>query len=404
MTNDLDRIIDRAGTGSNKWGHFRGGSHAGPITPIAPDLSGNGAIPMWVADMDFASPQPVLDALTQRIQHGILGYTSATESYFDAITGWFKKRHDWTVAKDWITTTPGIVPGLHFAIKTWCKPGDRVLIQRPVYYPFFRSITNGGCEIVSSNLVENDGHYTMDFDDLEKTAADPRVKLAILCSPHNPVGRVWTADELRQYGDICNRHNVIVIADEVHGDLIMPNHTFQPYAQLGDAYANNSMVCTAPSKSFNLAGMHLSNMIIANPEMKQAFDLYLAETGVAGGLNPLALVACETAYREGEDWLADVLAYIYQNEQTLRRFVAEHLPQLRPTELQGTYLTWVDFRNLGLDQARLEKLTQLDAKVLFDEGHIFGAEGIGFERFNLACPRPLLNLALERLAREIGKL
>lgn len=404
MTNDLDRIIDRAETGSNKWGNYRGGSHAGPISPISSDLTGDGAIPMWVADMDFASPQPVLDALSARIRHGIMGYTSATEGYFEAVIGWFKKRHKWDIEEEWITTTPGIVPGLHFAIKTWCQPGDKVLIQRPVYYPFFRSITNGGCQIVSNNLIEEDGAYRMDFDDLEQKASDPSVKMTILCNPHNPVGRVWTADELRQFGDICNRHNVLVIADEVHGDLMMPGHTFQPYANLGEVYANNSMVCSAPSKSFNLAGMHLSNMVISNPELKAAYDGYLAETGVAGGLNPLALVACEAAYREGESWLEDVLAYIYENEQTLRRFLATNLPQLRPTELQGTYLAWVNFNALGLDQTALEKLTQLDAKVLFDEGHIFGPEGAGYERFNLACPRPLLNVALKRLEREIGKL
>ncbi len=403
MTLDLDHIIDRTGTGSNKWENYRGGSHAGPITPIGTDLKDDGPIPMWVADMDFAAPQPVLDALKARIDHGVLGYTTTTPGYFEAVTEWFKKRHNYDISPDWITTTPGVVPALHFAVKTWCQPGDKVLIQRPVYYPFFRSITNGGCQIVSSSLIEEDGNYRMDFEDLEKKAADPEVKMAILCSPHNPVGRVWTADELRRYGDICLRHNVKVMADEIHCDLIMPGHTFQPFATLDDAFAQNAMVCTAPSKTFNLAGMHLSNMVIANPDMKKAYDAYLAETGVAGGLNPLALVAAEAAYKEGEDWLGEVLAYIHGNAQTLDRFLADQLPQLRLTPLQGTYLAWVDFRALGLDQTALEKMTQLDAKVLFDEGHIFGPEGAGFERFNLACPRPLLNLALQRLAREIGK-
>lgn len=404
MTHYLDKVIDRAGTGSSKWGVYRGGSHAGPIDAIAPELSDNGAIPMWVADMDFEAPPPVIEALKARVEHGVFGYTIATDPYFDAVTGWFQKRHNWNISKDWISTTPGVVPALHFAVKTWCKPGDKVLIQRPVYYPFFRTITNGGCEIVSSSLIEENGHYRMDFEDLEKKASDPNVTLAILCSPHNPVGRVWTADELRQYGEICNRHNVKVMADEVHCDLIMPGHSFTPYATLGDGFAQNAMVCTAPSKTFNLAGMHLSNMILPNPDMKQAYDAYMAETGVAGGLNPFALIACEAAYTSGESWLGDVLAYIHDNEQTMRRFMADRLPMLRPVGLQGTYLAWVDFRALGLEQSRLEQLTQLDAKVLFDEGHIFGPEGSGFERFNLACPRPVLSLALERLEREIAKL
>ncbi len=403
MKYDLDRVIDRNGTGSNKWSFYWGGSHSGPITPIDSTLQSEGPIPVWVADMDFASPQPVIDALTQRVQHGIFGYTSATDSYFDAVTNWLSRRHGWDVPKEWISTTPGVVPALHFAVKTWCKPGDKVLVQKPVYYPFFRSIKHGGCEIVSSNLIEEAGAYRMDFADLEIKAADPDVKMAILCSPHNPVGRVWTADELRQYGEICNRNGVLVIADEIHADLMMPGITFQPYAMLGDEFANNSVVCTAPSKTFNLAGMHLSNLIIPNPKLKADYDRYMAETGVAGGLNPLALVAIEAAFNEGEDWLAQVLDYINGNYLFLKHFLAENLPQLRLTELQGTYLAWIDFRALGLDKPALERLTQLDAKVLFDEGHVFGDEGFGFERINLACPRAIIEVALNRLKVHINQ-
>lgn len=404
MKYNLDLVIDRSGTGSSKWGSYRGGSHAGPITPIDPTLQSDGPIPVWVADMDFASPQPVLDALSERVRHGIFGYTVATDAYFDAVTDWLGKRHGWDVSKDWISTTPGVVPALHFAVKTWCKPGDKVLIQKPVYYPFFRAITNGGCEIVSSDLIEEGGAYQMDFESLEQKAADPQVKLAILCSPHNPIGRVWTEDELRQYGEICNRHGVVVIADEIHADLIMPGNVFQPYAKLGSAFADNSVVCTAPSKTFNLAGMHLSNMIISNPDLKTAFDGYMAETGVAGGLNPLALVAIEAAFGEGEDWLAQVLDYIHGNYLYLKQYLSENLPQLKVTDLQGTYLAWIDFRELGLDQASLEKLTQLDAKVLFDEGHIFGAQGLGFERINLACPRAIVVVALDRIKAQVDQL
>lgn len=403
MTYDFDRIIDRSGTASMKWSTYHGGSHAGPISPVGVDLAGNGPIPMWVADMDFPSPQPVLDALRNRIDHGIFGYTVTPDSYFDAAINWIKKRHGWEVSKEWITTTPGIVPALHFAIRAFCKAGDKVLLQQPAYYPFFRAIKNSQCEIVSSALIDGDDGYTMDFEDLERKASDPAVTMAILCSPHNPVGRVWREDELRQYGDICNRHGVLVVADEIHADLLMPGVKFFPYAQLGREYSDNVLVCTAPSKTFNLAGMHLSNMIIPNEKLRRTFNDYMIHTGVAGGLNPLALTAIEAAYNHGEEWLDQVLDYIWGNFQTLKSFVGQNMPQLKVSELQGTYLCWVDFRGLGLDQEKLEKLTQLDAKVLLDEGYIFGQEGRGFERFNLACPRPLLKLALERLKTEIER-
>ena len=404
MNYNLDQIIDRGGTGSNKWDSYRGGSHAGPIVPIDPKLQSDGPIPMWVADMDFSSPQSVLDALSKRVDHGIFGYTSASEGYYSSVVSWFEKRHAWKISKEWITTTPGVVPALHFAVKTWCHKGDKVLIQKPVYYPFFRAIANGGCETVSSNLIEKGGFYNMDFEDLEEKSSDPKVKISILCSPHNPVGRVWTSEELRQYGEICNRNGVIVIADEIHSDLIMPGNVFQPYASLEDEFANNTMVCTAPSKTFNLAGMHLSNMVIPNSKLKKEFDSYMFGIGVAGGLNPFALVAIEAAYRGGEDWLDQVLEYIHQNYLFLKQYITDNIPQLKISDLQGTYLTWIDFRELGLDQVALEKLTQLDAKVLFDEGHVFGDEGFGFERINIACPRSILALALHRLKIQIEQL
>lgn len=401
MKYDFDRVIERSGTGSVKWDLYRGGSHAGPITAINAKLDDNGPIPMWVADMDFPSADPIVEALSKRIQHGIFGYTLVTDSYYEAITNWFSRRHNWDIQPDWISTTPGIVPACHFAVRTYCQPGDKVLVQKPVYYPFFRSITNGGCEIVSSALINNDGHYEMDFDDLEAKASDPRVKLAILCSPHNPVGRVWSEDELRRYGEICNRHGVLVVADEIHCDLIMPGQTFYAYGLLGEEFRQNALICTAPSKTFNLAGMHLSNLIIPNKKIHEAYDAYMAQIGVAGGINPLAVTALEAAYNHGEEWLVQVLDYIWANHQHLKTFMAENLPDIEIYDLQGTYLNWMDFRGLKLERGPLEELTQLKAKVLFDEGYIFGAEGEGFERINLACPRPILDAALARLKHEI---
>ncbi len=397
MRYDLDRVTGREGTGSVKWDNYHGGSHAGPITAICSALDDDGPIPMWVADMDFPSPQPTIDALAERVRHGIFGYTLATPSYYDAVINWFGRRHNWEISKDWISTAPGIVPAIHFAVATYCEPGDKVLIQHPVYYPFFRSITNGGCEIASNPLIDNDGHYEMDFDDLEIKAADPLVKLAILCSPHNPVGRVWTANELRRYGEICNRHGVLVIADEIHCDLMMPGVKFQPYGLLGQAFTDNVIICTAPSKTFNLAGMHLSNMVIPNKKLHQAYDAYMARIGVAGGLNPLATTALEASYNGGEEWLEQVLDYIWANHQHVKSFMAENMPAIKVIDLEGTYLNWMDFRGLGLARPELEELTQLKAKVLFDEGHIFGPGGEGFERINLACPRAIVDTALARL-------
>jgi cysteine-S-conjugate beta-lyase len=402
MKYDFDHVIDRDNTGSAKWDNYMGGRHSGPITSVNASLDDGGSIPMWVADMDFQAPQPVVEALTERVKHGVFGYTVATDSYFNSVIDWFGRRHDWEISKDWISTAPGIVPAIHFAVRTYCQPGDKVLIQKPVYYPFFRSITNGGCEIVSSALLNNDGHYEMDFDDLEAKAADPAVKLAILCSPHNPVGRVWNKDELQRYGEICTRHGVLVIADEIHCDLMMPGFSFQPYGLMSEDLVKNSIICTAPSKTFNLAGMHLSNMVIPDKDLHKAYDAYMAQIGVAGGLNPLATTAVEAAYNHGEDWLGQVLEYIWENHLHLMDFMAENIPQIKVYDLEGTYLNWMDFSSLGLDRKALEDLTQLKAKVLFDEGYIFGDEGEGFERINLACPRPILDATLLRLKLAIN--
>lgn len=403
MKYDFDRVIERSGTGASKYQFYKCGSHSGPITAINANLDNGGSIPMWVADMDFAVPEPVIEAMIERARHGVFGYTLTTDHYVDVVTSWFSRRHNWEIKPEWISTTPGIVPALHFALNTYCQPGDKVLVQQPVYYPFFRAINNCDMKTVSSSLIDKGGHYEMDFDDLEKKAADPGVKISILSSPHNPVGRVWTQDELRRYGEICNRHNVLVIADEIHCDLIMPGHTFFPYGLLGDEFNNNVIICTAPSKTFNLAGMHLSNVIIPNDKLHKALDDYMFKTGVAGGLNPLAITALEAAYTHGEEWLEQVLDYIWSNHQHLKSFMAENLTAIKVYDLEGTYLNWMDFRGLGLERSQLEELTQLKAKVLFDEGYIFGEEGEGFERINIACPRPLLDAALARLQREIDR-
>jgi cystathionine beta-lyase len=312
-------------------------------------------------------------------------------------------RHGWTVDSATILTVPGIVPTLNMAVRSFINPGDKVLIQPPVYHPFYRSITNNGGEIVTNPLRVRDGHYDMDFEDLERKAADPAVKLAILCSPHNPVGRVWTVDELRRFGEICRRNGVIVIADEIHGDLILPGNTFTAYGTLGEAFEQHAIICTAASKTFNLAGLHCSNIMIANEALREGLAGTIHANGLSG-MNPFSLLATETAYREAEGWLDAVLDYIAGNAARVTEVMAERAPMITVSPLQGTYLQWFDCRALGLNAAELEDLMLNKARVYLDEGYIFGPEGAGFERINLACPRQIVDLALERITEAMAGL
>ncbi len=289
-------------------------------------------------------------------------------------------------------------------IQTFVKPGEKVLLQRPVYYPFFSAIQNNQATIVSSSLVLENGRYEMDFADLEKKTSDPDVKLAILCSPHNPVGRVWSRDELERFGEICNRNNVLVVADEIHGDLIFKGNTFVPYAGVNETFMENAVICTAPSKTFNLAGLHTSNIIISRPEIRRRFNRTLDSCGLLSELNPFGVIAAEIAYNQGEAWLAQVMAYIEGNLDFMEAYVNKNLPRLSLIRPQGTYLVWLDCRRLGLDKWALKKLMLEKARVFLDEGFIFGPEGDGFERINIACPRPVLKKALERIKKAVHTL
>jgi cystathionine beta-lyase len=288
-------------------------------------------------------------------------------------------------------------------VRAFVAPGERVLIQRPVYYPFFGAIENNGAEMVVNPLVYENGRYRMDFGDLEEKARDPRVKLAILCSPHNPVGRVWTADELTRFGEICLRHDVLIVSDEIHGDLIYRGHTFSPFARLGEAFAQNAITCTAPSKTFNLAGLHTSNIIISNPELRGRFEKTLQSNGLFG-INAFGVVAVEAAYNHGEEWLAQALDYLEGNLRYLEDYVSGRIPQITVIRPEGTYLVWIDCRRLELDKDGLKRLMLTEARVYLDEGFLFGPEGEGFERINIACPRSILVEALERIGNAIARL
>jgi len=346
--------------------------------------------------MDFRCPPAVIDALVKRSQHGIFGYTAPTDSYFDAVIEWMKARYGWDVDQEWITLAPGIVPALNMLIQGLVSPGDKILIQRPVYYPFMSAIENNGAEIVSNSLLYKNGRYTMDFDDLAAKAADPAVKMAILCSPHNPVSRVWTREELIRFGEICIENNVIVVSDEIHCDLIFSGQTFTAFATISDSFAENSIICTAASKTFNLAGLKTSNIIIQNEQWRAKFRGRLDVNGLKVQ-NSFGIVALEAAYKYGQEWLAAVIGYVQANYEFMAAYMAEHLPQVTIIPPEGTYLIWCDFNQLGLSSEARKTLMMEHARVYLDEGEMFGPEGEGFERFNLACPRSILAEALERI-------
>ena len=393
MTN-FDHEINRRGTNAIKWDVVKRGER---FVPVDHDAEGPRLLPLWVADMDFRCPQPVIDALAARVQHGIFGYTWPDASYRQTVVDWMARRHDWAVEPDAVIVTPGVVPALNMLVETFVEPGHNVIVQPPVYYPFYTAVTYNGGQIVRNALVYSGGRYGMDFDALAEQVRDPATVMLILCSPHNPVGRVWQPDELRRLGELCVEHDVLVVADEIHGDLIYPGHTFTPYGTLGDDLAQRAVICTAPSKTFNLAGLGTSNIIIPNAELRGRFEHTLNRHGLHGS-NLFGLTALEAAYAHGEEWLAQVMQYVADNYRFLRDFLAEHLPQIRVIEPEGTYLVWLDCRGLGLDKDALEHAILDEARVFLDEGYIFGPEGEGFERINIACPRSILAEALERIS------
>ena len=358
-------------------------------------------LPLWVADMDFPTAQPVLEALHQRTNHGVFGYTEADpDRFFSVLQGWFLAQHQWEIQKEWLLQTPGVVFALAMVVKAYTQPGDAVLIQQPVYYPFTEVILDNGRRRVSNDLVLRGGRYEIDFADFEEKIVANQVKLFLLCSPHNPVGRVWTKEELERIAEICRKHHVIVVADEIHEDFVWSGHPHIPFASLGEEAANYSVTCTSPSKTFNLAGLQVSNIFIPNFELRRKLKHEINAAGYSQ-LNTLGLTACEAAYRDGLPWLEELKAYLRQNIEYTRTFLRQNLPQVRLIEPEGTYLLWLDFRNLGLSNAALEELIIKKAGLWLDSGAIFGAAGKGFQRINVACPRAVLAEALQRIAKAI---
>ncbi len=389
MKYDFDRVIKRKGTGSVKW-------------DLADSIfGGSDLLPLWVADMDFQSPPEVIDVLVNRARHGIYGYTAASSTYFESFIAWFRKRHGWEIHSDWIHFSPGVVPALNLLLQTFSHPGDKVIIQQPVYYPFMNAIRNNGRVIVNNPLVLGHGKYRMDLDDLERKIITEQAKLLILCSPHNPVGRVWSKDELSLLGEICSKYNVIVISDEIHCDLTYPGIKHVPFASIADNYLMNSITCLSPSKTFNLAGLQTAGLIIANPEMQIKYKRTLECFGLTWP-NLFACEALTAAYTHGGQWLDAVIEYLTDNLSFLKDFIKNNIPEITLVEPEGTYLAWIDFRKLGLDRVSLKSLLREKAGVAFDDGYIFGSpEGDGFERINIACPRILLEKALRKIVAAI---
>lgn len=384
---DFSKVIDRSGTNSMKW-----------EPGVLEDMFGNPELlPLWVADMDFEVSPAVKEAVMKVAEHGIYGY-SGTDKHMIAFKNWLDRRFDVTIESEWLINTPGIVTALNIAVQTYTKPGDNVIIQRPVYYPFTDAVEKNGRHVSNNELKEVDGQYEIDFEDFEERAKDPNTTMFILCSPHNPVSRVWTKEELGKLMDICVENDVLVVSDEIHNDLVMPGHKHTVTLGIDEKYQKNLITCMAPSKSFNLAGMQLSYIIIADEDMRHQFNRSLEQLGL-GMMNPFALEAATAAYNDSEEWLDDLIEYLAGNYNYLKDYFAKELPQLKVRELEATYLVWVDFRELGLDVEEIADTMANKAGVALDGGDWFGKTGEGFMRINIACPRELLEQAAEAIVK-----
>ncbi len=379
MQYHFDEIIPRRGTNSVKWDSME-----------SADI-----LPMWVADMDFLTAPAIVEALQRRMAHGIFGYTRVPDAYYEAVTNWFARRHQWQIQREWMIYTSGVVPALSAIIKALTEPGDKVLIQTPVYNCFFSSIRNNGCETVTNPLLYADNTFTVNYAELEEKAADPKVKVMLLCNPHNPAGRVWTREELTRIGEICIRNGVTVIADEIHCELVMPGYTYTPFASLSEEFLRHSVTCVSPSKAFNIAGLQIANIVCADASMRAKIDKAININEVCD-VNPFGVIGAIAAYNEGEEWLLQLLDYLKQNYLRMKTFCTEHLPQFPITVLEGTYLVWMDCRALHMPSEALEEQLTREAGLRLNAGTMYGTEGEGFMRWNIACPQTVLSEGLKR--------
>lgn len=380
MKFNFDELTQRRHTNSYKWD------------------SGNNedVIPLWVADMDFKTAPPIIEALKERVEQGIFGYTKVPEEYYQATKDWFEKRHNWKIEPDHIIYTSGVVPAISAIIKALTKPGHKVIVQTPVYNCFFSSIRNNGCIVSENELIYRDETYFMDFDDLEQKAKDPLAKVMLLCNPHNPAGRVWTRDELERVGQICIENNVIVVSDEIHCELVYQPYTYIPFASLNDNLTAQSVACVSPSKAFNIAGLQIANIVCRDGDIRKRIDKAININEVCD-VNPFGVLATIAAYRKGEDWLNSLIQYLWGNYIFLKNFFKTELSDLKVLKLEGTYLAWVDCRSLGMPSEELEHRLLKESKVWINAGDMYGKAGEGFIRINMATPRERLEEGLNRL-------
>ena len=382
MKYDFDEPVPRRGTNSYKWD----------------TVKDEDVLPMWVADMDFRTAPAIVGALQKRVEHGIFGYTKVPPAYYEAVVNWFRRRHAWLIEKEWIVYTTGVVPAISAIVKALTVPGDRVLVQTPVYNCFFSSIRNNGCEVVANPLIYANGTYRIDYDDLERKAADPKVRLLLLCNPHNPVGRVWTRQELRRIGEICIRNRVLVVADEIHCELVFSGHVYIPFASISEDFREHSVTCISPSKAFNLAGLQIANIVAADTDVRMKIDKAININEVCD-VNPFGVEALIAAYNRGEDWLEELKHYLSVNYNYLRAYFDEYLPEFPVVMLEGTYLVWVDCRGVGLSSREITDILLEKEKIRVNPGSLYGEAGEGFIRLNIACPREKLIEGLNRLKR-----
>lgn len=386
---DFDKIVDRRNTSCLKY-DFAVERH------MPADV-----LPLWVADMDFETSSYIEDALIERAKHAIYGYSEAKTPYFEILKKWMQKHHDWDIQRKWLIKTPGVVFALAMAVKAYTEPGDAVLIQQPVYYPFSEVIKDNGRNVVSNTLyLGEDNRYHIDLEDFEQKIVENQIKLFLLCNPHNPVGRVWTKEELTRLGDICVKHHVTVVSDEIHEDFVFKGK-HQVFANIKKEYEEITVTCTAPSKTFNIASLMISNILIPNPELKRKFKHQMDAAGISQ-LNVLGLVACEAAYEHGEEWYQAMKTYVKANIEFVKQYVEEQLSGVNMVEHEGTYLVWLDFRGTGLRVEELDDKIINQAKLWLDSGKIFGSCGEGFQRINVACPRKVLEEAMERIKNVVG--
>jgi cystathionine beta-lyase len=392
MKYDFDQVQSRKNTDCAKW------------DAVKMLFGSEDVIPMWVADMDFPAAQPIIDALKKRAEHPFYGYTMASPNVTRAVVERVQQKYNWKIEPEWVIFTPGVIPAISAAVKALTHPGDEVILQEPVYYPFFSCVKSNGCQIARNHLKLENGRYEIDFADLESKfkpgnamqMGGNRIRAIVLCNPHNPIGRLWGKEELKRLGEIVIGQGIIVISDEIHCELLYKGYQHTPFASISKEFEQNSIVCMAPSKTFNLAGLSASSIIIPNKKLRDAFR----EAGVHGP-NLFGLTALEAAYRNGDEWLEQLLDYLQGNLDFTLKYFKENIPQIKIIQPQGTYLLWLDCRALGLDDKALSDFMKAQAKVGLDDGHMFGAGGSGFERMNIACPRSILKDALQRIEKAV---